>query len=500
MTVGGGMVAAGHPADRGGRRARAARRRQRGRRGGRRRARLVGLRAAAHRPRGRRVHARRRRRRARRAAGLLRRGARRRSGARRARGAAAGRDLVRRRRPGLQLRRRLVRRCRGARPGSTPRRAAGAACRWPTSPRPPPRSRATACRSTPSRPTSSRSSTGSSCSTPEARAEFAPGGRPLREGEPFRSAELAETIERLGADGAAPFYDGDLAAAIVAHVAAGGGQLGAADLARVRAGRARAGRARPTAGARSSRTRRRRPAACCWRSRSRGSGTRTAGPPTAVDARRGDGGRPGAAHQRVHRRASSNPGFLERFLAANLGSTTHVSVLDGDGRACAVTCTNGASSGVVVPGTGIHLNNIMGEEDLNPRRVLPRAAGTADAVDDGADGRRSVPAATSSSSLGSAGSNRIRSAILQVVVNVVDRGMAAGAAIDAPRLHAEGGRALRRARHRRRRARGRGARGRRSSARRTCSSAARRPSSATAVTGVLSGGGDPRRGGCAVAA
>ena len=41
--------------------------------------------------------------------------------------------------------------------------------------------------------------------------------------------------------------------------------------------------------------------------------------------------------------------------------------------------------------------------------------------------------------LGSAGSNRIRSAILQVVVNVVDRGLSAGAAIDAPRLHVEGG-------------------------------------------------------------
>ena len=62
----------------------------------------------------------------------------------------------------------------------------------------------------------------------------------------------------------------------------------------------------------------------------------------------------------------AEPGFLERFLAAQLGSTTHVSVLDGDGRACSVTCTNGEGSGLIVPGTGIHLNNIMGEEDLSP--------------------------------------------------------------------------------------------------------------------------------------
>ncbi len=60
------------------------------------------------------------------------------------------------------------------------------------------------------------------------------------------------------------------------------------------------------------------------------------------------------------------PGFLKRFLGDRLGSTTHVSVLDAEGRACSVTCTNGTGSGVVVPGTGIHLNNIMGEEDLNP--------------------------------------------------------------------------------------------------------------------------------------
>ena len=39
------------------------------------------------------------------------------------------------------------------------------------------------------------------------------------------------------------------------------------------------------------------------------------------------------------------PGFLERFLGAQLGSTTHISVLDGEGRACSVTCTNGDGLG-----------------------------------------------------------------------------------------------------------------------------------------------------------
>jgi gamma-glutamyltranspeptidase/glutathione hydrolase len=41
--------------------------------------------------------------------------------------------------------------------------------------------------------------------------------------------------------------------------------------------------------------------------------------------------------------------------------------------------------------------------------------------------------------LGSAGSNRIRSALLQVIVNVLDHGLDAGAAVQAPRLHFEDG-------------------------------------------------------------
>ncbi|MFM9022885.1 MAG: gamma-glutamyltransferase, partial [Solirubrobacterales bacterium] len=67
-------------------------------------------------------------------------------------------------------------------------------------------------------------------STPEAMAEFTRDGVPLRAGEPFRSDELAETIERFGREGAGPFYRGDIAAAIVECVQEGGGLLGAADL------------------------------------------------------------------------------------------------------------------------------------------------------------------------------------------------------------------------------------------------------------------------------
>jgi gamma-glutamyltranspeptidase/glutathione hydrolase len=130
-------------------------------------------------------------------------------------------------------------------------------------------------------------------------------------------------------------------------------------------------------------------------------------------------------------------GFLERFLEARLGSTTHISVLDADGGACSTTCTNGEGSGVVVPGTGMHLNNVMGEQDLNPLgfhryppgRRMPSMMAPSIVMHDG-----EVELV-----LGSAGSNRIRSALLQTIVGAVDRGLLARDAVDAPRIHFEDG-------------------------------------------------------------
>jgi gamma-glutamyltranspeptidase/glutathione hydrolase len=133
--------------------------------------------------------------------------------------------------------------------------------------------------------------------------------------------------------------------------------------------------------------------------------------------------------------ALPDPGFAERFAASRLGATTHISAVDADGWACAVTCTNGEGCGEVVPGTGIHLNNMMGEQDLSPfgfhthppGRRLPSMMAPTMVLEDGEP--RLV--------LGSAGSNRIRSAILQVVIGVLDRGLDVQAAIDAPRVHLE---------------------------------------------------------------
>jgi gamma-glutamyltranspeptidase/glutathione hydrolase len=112
-------------------------------------------------------------------------------------------------------------------------------------------------------------------------------------------------------------------------------------------------------------------------------------------------------------------------------------VLDRDGWACSVTSTNGSCSGVVVPGTGVHLNNMMGEQDLNPLgfhrhppgRRMPSMMSPTVVLRDGA------PELV----LGSAGSNRIRSAILQTIIRVLDDGLEAGDAVRAPRVHFEDG-------------------------------------------------------------
>lgn len=119
------------------------------------------------------------------------------------------------------------------------------------------------------------------------------------------------------------------------------------------------------------------------------------------------------------------------------GSTTHVSVVDEEGNAASITTSNGEGSSYVIPGTHIMVNNMLGEEDLNPhgfhqwqpnQRISSMMAPTI--VLQG-DRPRLV--------LGSGGSNRIRTAILQVILNVLDFGLPLPEAVRAARLHWERG-------------------------------------------------------------
>jgi gamma-glutamyltranspeptidase/glutathione hydrolase len=271
-------------------------------------------------------------------------------------------------------------------------------------------------------------------STPECAALWAPGGRILREGEVLRNPELGDALERLAQDGEQAFYRGDIATAVCEWLRAHGGSLTCEDL----AGYSAIEREPVKVGYRDREILTNPPpsAGGTLLAYSLALLARGPSPPTlsgvveamaAAQAERTPGFVEGLAEE----------GFLERFLAARLGSTTHISVLDAEGGACSTTCTNGEGSGVVVPGTGMHINNVMGEEDLNPHGFHRHPAG------------RRMPSMMAPSVvmregevelvLGSAGSNRIRSALLQTIVGVVDHGMLAGEAVEAPRVHFEDG-------------------------------------------------------------
>jgi gamma-glutamyltranspeptidase/glutathione hydrolase len=271
-------------------------------------------------------------------------------------------------------------------------------------------------------------------STPECAALWAPQGRVLREGELLRNPELGDALVRLGEDGARPFYSGDIADAVCEWLGERGGSLTREELGGYRAIE-------------------RAPLSMRYRDRvvltnppPSAGGTLLAyslglldaqpAPPSlgaviaSMEAAQGE-------RTAEFMEGLGEEGFLAYFLSSRLGSTTHISVLDSHGRACSVTCTNGEGSGVVVPGTGIHLNNVMGEEDLSPLGFHSHPAG------------RRMPSMMAPSVvmhdgdvelvLGSAGSNRIRSALLQTIVGVVDLGLRAPAAVNAPRAHFEGG-------------------------------------------------------------
>lgn len=119
------------------------------------------------------------------------------------------------------------------------------------------------------------------------------------------------------------------------------------------------------------------------------------------------------------------------------GSTTHLSVMDGDGSAVAITQTLGAffGCGVLVPGTGIVMNDQMknfsrirsSPNNLQPgKRMNSTMAPTIILNED----RESVMV------VGSPGNYRIITTVVQMIVNVLDFNMSLPDAIDAPRITA----------------------------------------------------------------
>lgn len=293
--------------------------------------------------------------------------------------------------------------------------------------------------------------------TAESRQIYAPTGKLLQTGDCFRIPDLANTLVNLAAEGAMGFYQGDMAHQLVKDCQARGGYLTLSDLANYRVIE-------------------RQPLITAYRDNL----FLTTPPPSSGGALIAfalallaqvefDSLQFGsiehlqilAAVMRLTNLARADgydarlyePNVADRFLSpqhfapyeAQLlttvnkwGSTTHISAIDSEGNAASATTSNGEGSSYVIPGTGIMVNNMLGEADLHPTgfhqwqenvRISSMMAPTM--ILDANHQPEIV--------LGSGGSNRIRTAILQVISNLLDFAMPVEQAVSSPRVHWEAG-------------------------------------------------------------
>ncbi|MCB1845075.1 MAG: gamma-glutamyltransferase, partial [Halioglobus sp.] len=268
--------------------------------------------------------------------------------------------------------------------------------------------------------------------------------RVLRDpGSPVIVPHLADTLQNIADNGGNSFYRGDIAAAIVKHVAAGGGRLSARDMGEYRA-IPRAPLMSELAG---------------WQIASN--------PPPAIGGavlsallgavrREPHGHWTGQSLLEMIRVQQTVLAYrrdrldlcddIESACAELLSdpdpavtpgpwvssSTVHTSAVDSLGNACAITASSGYGSGEMPAGTGLWLNNCLGELELNRR-----------GLEAGPPGRRlpsnMTPGAARKGdrvlAFGSPGADRITTALQQFLVNFMHRGMSLGDAIAAPRLH-----------------------------------------------------------------
>ena len=295
--------------------------------------------------------------------------------------------------------------------------------------------------------------------TPAARSLFLKDDKLLSPGDRLHQPRLADSLEALAAEGAGLFYEGDFGARLVRLCQESGGLLNEDDLAGYR-------------------VHRRKPFICDYR----GHRVATNPPPSCggiligfalallaeedparlehgsvdelrllarvmeltnkarVEARleeaAGDSAEEAAAERLFE------PGLVARYQEEVQGhasfsrGTTHISVVDAEGNLAAMSLSNGEGCGTLLPGSGIMMNNMLGEEDLN------RGGFHHWPLDSRLSSMMAPSLATSAEgsrfAIGSGGSNRIRTAVLQVLVNLLDHGLDMAPATEAPRLHVEG--------------------------------------------------------------
>ncbi|MGL5911130.1 MAG: gamma-glutamyltransferase [Phycicoccus sp.] len=264
-------------------------------------------------------------------------------------------------------------------------------------------------------------------------------GSPLRRGDVGTNPALGDVLDLVGRDGASVLTTGEVGTAMAADMARHGGLVTSSDLA------AYAPVARPPV------------------RRRLGAWDLAFNPPPAIGgpvlavllgelARRGDWGWRDVLEVQLsvlryrHHVHDVAPDLeaagrellhaAERHGLAGLtasASTAHVSAVDDDGLACAVTMSAGYGAGVVVPGTGLLLNNALGEHELNRlglhrlrpgTRLASNMSPTTGRTDDG----RVI-------AVGSPGADRITTALMQVLGAGCLQGVDLQGAVDAPRLH-----------------------------------------------------------------
>ncbi len=264
-------------------------------------------------------------------------------------------------------------------------------------------------------------------------------------GETIVVPHLADTLEAIARDGARVFYEGDVAKAIADHCRDGGGALTREDLSRYRAveraplvntiGDWQLATNPPPAVGGSMLTAML--LACAeldierWDTKALGHLINAQR--ACLDFRQRNLDLAEAVGPEAAKlvELARDGRLLARWTSA---STVHTSVVDDSGNGCAITASSGYGSGEMPPGTGLWLNNCLGEIELNRRGLdagppgarLPSNMAPSVARRDGA-----VLA------VGSPGADRITTALQQFLINYLQLGMPLAAAIAHPRVHVD---------------------------------------------------------------
>jgi gamma-glutamyltranspeptidase/glutathione hydrolase len=236
---------------------------------------------------------------------------------------------------------------------------------------------------------------------------YSPAGSLLQDGDVLQQPGLVSALEAVADEGAATFYEGTVAEALLRLMRVRGGLITDIDLAAYRAE---------------------------WREpvelEFRG---------YALTTRPALGGF-AAALARLEPLRGQPEEERARLLVECLGDdvradtgTTNVAVLDSDGNACVLTTSLGLGSGDFVPGYDLHLNSMLGEVDL-----VDRPLGPGDRMSSMMAPTVALEDGVVALAVGAAGGTRLRSALVQVAAGVLDERLPLQDVIDRPRLHPVG--------------------------------------------------------------